>query len=321
MTVPLDRFQRSFEQAQDANIQAAQMAGAMVEMGRYAQEFTVFGSTFWREGERFYLVSSEADKIVEARLREDMGSLATPINGWTISLLVPSGCAEEVGRTVRQMAAKRMAENYPPAYFKLAAQLAETVPNALAEPLLAQWQEELEGLFAKEQLALFAGALELAWQRGNVTAVGRQKFDQWLKRQRQDMVEDAGRMDRFGQIFYGGAYQKDDGQWAYFANAVKNAAYRQLERCREQGHLTSTLLDYCCWYNYDYPLRQARADFLAHLQRVMDETYQARLMALTKLAPPRSPAAFAQALAEAAHKLPQPSLRALRRLGRQWGVY
>ena len=319
MTVPLDMFQQSFELAQDANVQAAQIAGAMAEMGRYAQEFTVFGSTFWRNGQRFYLVSSEADKIVEAKLQESAGMFSTPVDCWTISLLVPSGCEDEVGRTVRQLAAKKMAANYPPAYFELAEKLADTVPNALAEPLLYQWQEELEGLFAQEQLTLFAGALDLAWQRGNVTAAARQKFDQWLKRQ--EMAGDGVQQDRFKQIFYGGAYQKDDGQWAYFANAIKNAAYRRLALCQEQGQLTSTLLAQCCWYNYDYPLRQARMDFLAHLQQIFDEAYQKRLQALMKLAPSRNPAVFAQALSAAAQELPQPALRALRCLGRQWGVY
>ena len=52
MTVPLDMFLKSFDQAQDANVQAAQMSGAMVEMGRYGQEFTVYGTAFWWDGQR-----------------------------------------------------------------------------------------------------------------------------------------------------------------------------------------------------------------------------------------------------------------------------
>ena len=319
MTVPLDVFQNSFNQAQDANVQAANMAGAMVAMGRYEQEFTVYGTAFWRAGQRYYLISGEADKVYDFMHRE-IDLLTTPVISWTQSLLVPSGCADEVGQAVRRALARQMAEAYPAAYFALAQKLSAFMPNDLAQPLLSEMQDELEGLYDSEQLALIAGLLRFAQRRGNVTALTGQRFQHWLKRQKQEMAGDAVPKDRFCQTFYGFAYQTSDGQWAYYANAVKNAAYRRLLTMQEKGCLTSTLVAKNCWYNYAYHLRDARADFLTHLTALFDQTYQKRLKTLVDLPPAVDQQAFAQALAYAQKQLPPASVQALRQCGRDWGV-
>lgn len=321
MTVALDIFQHSFDQAQDANVQAANMAGAMAAMGRYAQEFTIYGTAFWQEGRRHYLVSSEADKLYDFLHRdEQLSCLAAPVVSQTTSLVVPSGCAEEVGRTVRRTLARELSEIYPAAFFAVAEQLTAFTPNTSAEALLGALQAELEGRFDGEQVDIFAGLLQFAYTRGNVTALFHQQLQTWVARQRREMAGDAVPKERCSQTFYGFAYQMPEGSWVCYANAVKNAAYQRLSLMQAKGCLTSPLITKNCGYQQGCPLREVRADFLVHLQTLFDAAYQKRLMTLAALPPALEQAAFEETLAEVQRKFTEPCLWALKAWGRRWGM-
>lgn len=150
MTVRLDTF-RQVAQAnrpKDANLVAAQTAGAMVEMGCFAQEFTVYGTAFYEEGKRRYMVSSDEAKIADfVQSAAHAGVFPTPLSQLTMSVVVPAGCAEEVGRAVKKRLARELAELYPLGYFQLAAALMDTAPNDRAESDLWALRQSLEGVF------------------------------------------------------------------------------------------------------------------------------------------------------------------------------
>lgn len=321
MTVPLDQFQRCFAKAQDANIKAAQMAGAMAEMGRYAKELTVYGSVLWRKGKRIYALSSAAEKVYDFLERdEQLQCLSVPVVSQRTSLWVPSGCEEAVGRAVRRALAKQMAEDHPTAFFEMTESLIDKAADNLAEGLLDELQDTLEGTFDQVKLTLFAGLVQMAYQRRQVTPSTWQRYRVWLARQEREMANDVLRRERFQQTFYGFVYQKADGSWEYYANAVKGTACQRLSVLKASGHLTSTLVSKNLSQAHSCPLRELRADFLAYLAEIFDAAYCERLLAIDALPSVVEQEAFDQTLAEVQRTFGKPSSQALKQWGRSWGV-
>lgn len=323
MTVRLDTF-RQVAQAnrpKDANLVAAQTAGAMVEMGCFAQEFTVYGTAFYEEGKRRYMVSSDEAKIADfVQSAAHAGVFPTPLSQLTMSVVVPAGCAEEVGRAVKKRLARELAELYPLGYFQLAAALMDTAPNDRAESDLWALRQSLEGVFDEEQLQLFEGLLDLAYHKKNVTELTYRELRRWLERTRGEMADDSRQKDRFSKTFYGFVYFKPDGSRAQDINVCREVIYQHRQAWQHQQVIMTPVFSKTYWYGYDCTVQELRAQFAAHLAAVFDERYLSLWQRLRAMPSAISREAFGRARDQARAVYGRPAQQALEAIGWRLGL-
>ena len=323
MTARLDTFKQVAEVARpkDANLVAAQTAGAMIEMGCFAQEFTVYGSAYYEAGQRRYIVSSDEAKIVDfVQSPTHAGGFPTPLSQLTMSVVVPSGCAEEVGRAVKKRLARELAKYYPLGYFQLAAKLLDTPPNAQAESDLLAMRQSLEGVFEEDRLQLFEGLLDFAYHKKNVTELTNRELRRWLERTRGEMADDGRQRDRFSKTFYGFVYFKPDGTPAQDINVCRELIYRHRQQWQRQRIIMTPVLSKTYWYNYSCTVQELRAQFAEHLAAVFDECYLTLWQRLRAIPSAVRPAVFQDAQQQAGAAYGQPAREALEAIGWRLGL-
>ena len=70
----------------------------------------------------------------------------------------------------------------------------------------------------------------------------------WLVRERADLEDDVVVQDILEQVFYGLAYEKEKGQWAYLVNAHRDVLYKQQFAFCQQGKAVTPLWTEACGY-------------------------------------------------------------------------
>lgn len=323
MTVRLDTFQRVAEATgpRDANLVAAQTAGAMVEMGCFAQEVTVYGSAYYEEGHRRYMLSADEAKIADfVQGAQYAHLLPTPLSQLSLAVVIPAGCAELVSRAAKKRLARQLEASYPPEYFELAAGLLAVTPDTSAQSWLEAMQDALEGVFEEDRLQLFEGLLHLAYLKKNVSERTYHQFNEWLERVRREMADDACPRERFAKTFYGAVYFKADGSRALDINVCREVIYQhQLERQKENIPMTP-LASKTYWYGYEQTVQELRVQFADHLARLFDETYLSAWRTLTNLPSAIPPEAWREAQAQSSRDFGDPAQKALASLGRRLGL-
>lgn len=323
MTVRLDTFQRVAEAKgpRDANLVAAQTAGAMVEMGCFAQEVTVYGSAYYEEGRRRYIISADEAKIADfVQGAHQAHLLPTPLSQLSLKAVIPAGYAEVVNRAAKIRLARQLEASYPLAYFELAADLLKVTPNTAAQSCLEAMQDALEGVFEEDRLQLFEGLLHLAYLKKNISERTYHQMQEWLERMRREMADDACPRERFAKTFYGAVYFKADGSRAMDINVCREVIYQhQLERQKEKIP-TTPLVSKTYGYSYEQTVQELRVQFADHLARLFDETYLSAWRTLADLPSAIPPKAWREAQARASRDFGDPAQKALAVLGRRLGL-
>lgn len=295
MTMDMRHFQKMFDAhnynaqvtVKDPNVLAAEKTGSMVSMGYYEKEFTVYGSCFYQNGVRQYIVSSKAEKII-AFLEDEKNKqyFATPLEHWTTSVLVPSGTEESIVRTVKKEMARKLQLQYPKSYFQDLQKQIGTQRIDAAESIFEEWQDALDGLFDELQLQLFETALIHAYNKKVITELTYHKQQQWLIRVRLDMVDDVVKKSKYMYTWYGYSYIKPDGSYAYYANARKDSAYSYWQRQIEKGVTVTPIISKTYSLKENLPIPQAKKYFESDLTAIFSEQYWMRWKRICELVSP-----------------------------------
>ena len=138
------------------DLRVAETVGQKLEMGWLEIEFTVYGTTYLKDGEMNYKISSEAGKIyqfMENALTEDV--YCSNIQEFTHMCHVPIGMNEDVLMEVKKILAAKMYKDYPKELFVLLDKIAEHIQNDDAYPLLLEEKDKVEGTFDEHMLKDF----------------------------------------------------------------------------------------------------------------------------------------------------------------------
>ena len=285
MTMDMRHFQKMFNAhdynaqvtVKDPNVLAAEKAGAMASMGYYEKEFTVYGSCFYKDGVRQYIISSKADKII-AFLEDEKNKqyFATPLEHWTTSVLVPSGTEDSIVRTVKKEMARKLQHQYPEAYFQELETYSGVQRTDAAKLIFDEWQDALDGMFDELQLQLFETALVHAYNKKIITELTYHKQQQWLTRVRLDMVDDVVKKSKYMYTWYGYSYIKPDGSYGYYANARKDSAYSYWLRQIEKGVTVTPIITKTYSLKENLPIPQAKKYFENDLPAIFSNQYWMR---------------------------------------------
>lgn len=316
MTVGMNRLNQMFR-----DFKVAEDVGKMMELRRFEVEFEIFGTVYWQEGKRHYLVSKSEDTLyrqLEPLALHDTYPLA--LQTWHESALVPAGWDEEIEQTIKVHFCHSLHDTYPEDFWHNVERVTEIATDDSATQILDPLQDHLDGIFDTDQIQLFEELLNLAYLRRNLTKRSYQMYAEWLREVRQEMVDDVVTKDVFNRDMYGFAYQMDNGNIQYHLNASQRLMREKQEKQQGAGHLVTPIFHKKYWYNYDYRLDQVRSDFRELLKQVFNKNYFDMLSHLAMLKVSVDEIGYKNILEEYRDGNETALVSAWEKLGYQWGV-
>ena len=305
------------------DLQVAEDFSKMAELGYLDKEFTMYGAAFWQKEKRHYIVTGDLDKLYDFdSLCAEEQTYLTPLLTLTKVCPVPSGCDDDIARTVKVDLAKKLAEVYSEAFFAAVAALSQAAQatNA-AKPLFDAWQERLEGIFVEEKLQLFEGLARYAFSHRILTEEAYRGCQGWLRQTRREMEDDVVVKDLFERTFYGYAQWTEGQSPRYITNANKGSVYRKWRQAQLEGRDVTPIFAKTYWYNYTYTVNDARDAFKAAIQTSLGPDYLALAQKLSRLSSGLTIEAYDEVAQAVCRQCPPEAQQAFAALGRQWGVY
>jgi hypothetical protein len=304
------------------DVSSAQMVNALAEMNCFEQECTVYGYSWKREHEkRMYSMSDDALQIQQAFETHALEQCAmTPVKQWTTRAIVKEETKEDLFLYLKLQLAKQLQEDFNDGYFDCLAFLQQIPGDQQAVALLLEWQEELDGYFDEENLRLFAGAVDYAYETKHLPQWHYQQLLKWIKHTKKQMMRRMQVHDNFERTFYGVAYQNANGTYAFLTNANEKALYARVREMDEQGVLHTPIYqkNYC--YSRSNDLSKVRKAFETDLKEVMDETYLNRIMTLQCLSSAIPQELWEQGLQMVQTQCSEAALEGLRYWGKRWNI-
>lgn len=257
----------------------------MIEMRRYEQEYIMYGSMFFEDGKRKYIISSKENNILQfLNTRENFAKYPLPMQVHTLLTTVPSGNEEDITRLAKIKLAKIIQESYPVDFLKDFYEIAESENSQLAEGILDELQDRICGVYRKDNLILFEGLMDIAYRRKTITEKARKRYENWLSDEWRQMEDDYQLEDRFSKEMYGFAYRESDDIKVYF-NGEKSKAIKKKQDLEKRGVMVSQICTEVFWYNYEKTLKDIKEEFAVYLKKLFDDNYFAYLERIVAVPP------------------------------------
>lgn len=267
----------------------------MAALGKFEEEFIVYGCCYVEDGQVFYRMSTQEDEMylfVEQCM--ERGVYPSPVQSILNRTLVPSGMQDEYLYKTKVMLAKQMQEQYPSALLKKFAALAEIDANDNAAELLYRIKKSLIGCFERERLELVEGMIQFAYQQKKLTRQTYQELQQWLAYVYRQMEDDVVIKKNVQRTFYGMAYRNEAGKVKYFTNARKSEVCKRREQLLCQGIWTTPIVQKTYYFEQQPNLGQVRVEFLDQMAQWMDDDYWQTLDEIVQLSAETLPAQWNQ---------------------------
>ena len=285
-----------FENNKDL-VAASEFESAMA-LGCFDQEFMYFATAYQDEQGVAYRISAKEIRLHQfVEQAATLGLYPTPVKRYIKRTPCPSGYESKIRQSVKIQAAQALRDIYNAAYFQALRSLSTTEPNNSAYPLLAQWQEELDGVYDHEQLALYQGLLLTALESKVLTVKSYLTLDGWLQGVYKELEDDIIAKGLYKKVLSGFAYALPAGDWHYFYDAKIEVTYNEKAAKEQQGYQTTPIFVRERWLKDMSQFRQMRQQFAGDYQAYCTQGYLARLQAIKNLPSPISPPDFHRQLA------------------------
>lgn len=265
----------------------------MAALGRWADEFSVYGVSYWENEKVWHYISANQEEIwrfVEESQKE--ARYPTMVAEWVNRTLVPSGERENYLWRTKVIMAQKMKAWYSENFLAGLVHFAQRENSSTADKWLWQWQDELIGCFEREKLERFRTLVQYAYDSKKLSLAAYTKLQGWLEHVFNQMADDPVVRKAFKRTFFGIGY----GAWdkrQYYVNAKKALVWQKKQQLMSQGISTTPIWQKTYWYDYQPNLAETKKDFLAHIQACFDKTYDERLHILQKLSGPIEAADYA----------------------------
>lgn len=256
------------------DLKVSQDIAKWAELGKFEQEFIVYGCCYLHNGERYYHIG---DQIVEvsrfARERLLEGECVSPIIEWLNRVLVPSGLQEEYSNLSKLQLAQRMQIMYPKIFLEAFNQLARTQHDDSALPILKHLQHAMIACFDHRVLELAEGIALIAFQQKKLSLSAFEMFRAWVNGRYLQMADDVIIKKEIKRTFYGFAYRTPIGKVQYYCNAFENEAHKRHNALMCQGVFCTPIISETMYYDQMPNIAEERKQFLTQLESWMDEEY------------------------------------------------
>lgn len=262
------------------DLRVAETVGQKLEMGWLEIEFTVYGTTYLKNGEMHYKISSEAGKIyqfMENVLTEDI--YCSNIQTFTHMCHVPIGMNEDVLMEVKKILAAKMYKAYPKELFVLLDKIAKHIQNDDAYPLLLEEKDKVESTFDEHKLKDFRVLIKHCYSLRRLSKEHYRELLDWLDKEEECMQDSFITKDIFEKSFYGIAYPLGD-TYKYMDDSVLEYTYRKKYELEKDGIWTSPIFAETLWHNYQYTFKDCRKTYDTMFKTAINKALLGKLGAL-----------------------------------------
>ncbi len=302
------------------DLQVAMDVAKRAELGWFDVEFTMYGTCFSQDGQRYFRVSAQADKIYDwIENGWQQGLLCTALQTLTRTCPVPTGMKEEIALDVQKQLARTMREAFPQAFFDFMQEIAVQASSDDALPLLLAEREKAEGCFDAEKLRRFQTLLDYAYTCLKITAEHYRQLHHWLAQERRSMEDIPHSKDIFEKTFYAIAYQTPQGL-VYVGNAQKAPIYAKKFALEQTGIFVTPIYAKTYWYNYTKRLTDVRRQFEQDLRQNMDADYVQLVQKIGAQNNCLSAEALETSVALATERFGSQAALTLKQYGHRWGI-
>lgn len=279
------------------DLQCGSDIAKMAALGKFAEEFIVYGCCYIKDDQIFYKVSSQDNDLyhfTDACL--ETGIYPSPVREWVNRTLVPSGMQEEYLYRTKILLAKQLQQDYPEDLLQKFTMLARTEGNDTAADLLYSIKKKLIGCFDWDILQMFWGLVTYAYQQKKLRYTTYQQFQQWLQDIGQQMEDDVVIRKNFQRTFWGFAYRDQQERICYYANAKQGEVRKRREALMCKGILGTAMMQKTYCYDQQPNLAMVRKAFLQQLEQRMNPSYWQILSAIHQYPSTISASAYQQLL-------------------------
>lgn len=251
------------------DIQCSSSVGKMAELGKFDQEFTVYGCAYRQSGETYYRVSEHAETIYRFCERSRLSGLyTTKVMSYTERTGVPSGTKDDIWEESKWALAQQLSEIYPDRYLDFVNHLSGIPSNNAAWALLQPWQKHLEGRFERDQLQLFGHVIDYCFGAKLLYQDNYGQLKDWLENNWRQMEDDVIIKDVYERTLYGIAYRQY-GQIFYEYDAKYANVYRKRQQYLSEGVLVTPIYSQTYWFNTFNKFPDVKAQYLDKLGQIL----------------------------------------------------
>ena len=256
------------------DLKVSQDIAKWAELGKFEQEFIVYGCSYLKDGERYYHISNQIAEVchfTQVLLLE--GICATPVIEWLNRVLVPSGLQEEYANISKLKLAQRMQVYYPKEFFLMFDRIAQHPHNDSAWPILQELQHAMIACFDHKILELADGIALIAFQQKKLTRSSYDMFRSWIEDRYLQMADDVVIKKDAKRTFYGFTYRSSSEKVLYYCNAFESEAYKRRNILMCQGKFCTPIINETFYYDQMPDVAAERKKFLDQLSFWMDDEY------------------------------------------------
>lgn len=288
-------FAQTFGGSRDMCCIAA--VGNMASMGRFEEEFSMYGCAYLENGNVTYRISPVAEQMYEfVRKSAQHACYPTRVLCHRCNTEVPSGMREKIAGEVKLETARRLRSLYPQAFFTELEPLAKTAAQNNAMPLLEELVDAIDGHFEELELQLLEGTIQLAWDSKLLQKDSRRQLEQWVAKTRGQMADDPVLETTVSRIFYGFCYQEKGRAIQTVVNAQPVQVWEQQANKKRSGAITGPVLRQIVWFAHEGQIAEGRSRFRQNVQKLQSDKYFSLLQQLKALPGAVDTEAFQKAL-------------------------
>lgn len=277
-------FAQAFGGSRDMCCIAA--VGDMAEMGRFDEEFRMYGCACLENGKITYRVSPVAEQIYDFVADSAYeGRCPTAIHSHFETMPVPVGMRERLERGVKLNLARQLQAMYATLFFDSLAPFAQVPAQNGGFDLLDALREQIDGHFDELECQLLEGTMQLVVEAKQVDAVHVVELKQWLEKTRQQMEDTPVIQRGIMRTFYGFCALTPSGTVKTIVNAQALPVWEQQAAMKRSGTLVGPVLQRTQWFDDAMAISDGRSVFRRMLQQLEDKVYFERLENLRALPP------------------------------------
>lgn len=294
----------------------------MAAEGYIDTEFTMYGTTYYKDGERHYMVSSNETRIIdfiEEAVRQHF--CVMPLQSLTEICPVPLGEKERIAHDVKMRLARRMQLLYPETFMQRLQQFYVSEGQDWAKTLLGKMCKKIANTFSADKLSVVEALVVYAYQCKALTTTGYWELRTWLEKAKENLADDIIPKDILSKTWYTLTYDDRPGHMKQIYNASEEWTYHKKEKLEREGKIVAPIYSHTYWYNNEVAISDTRAQHATYCKKLLDEDYMQTVREIASYPPAVDQLQFAAFAAECEEKYGRAANEALRDYGRRWRMF
>lgn len=296
------------------------LVAIMAELKYFDEQFLFYGTVYVENGIIKYRLNSKATPIYNFFSKAAQKNLCPTLIMKHIQMVkVPSGKEDEVAAQVRDIFVQKLIEYYPKKFFLILHELEQIPATDVAEEILLQLQDELMFCFEIDEINLFIGIINMAFDAKKIQKDAYSQLIDWCDRRIEQIQRSVHVIWSDKRYYYGFLYLEHNCVQAYsnadFSNVVEHLCAFEIKNV-----FCTPIFSKYYWFDAKpmMTLKEWRIIFEKDMMQLMDEEYWKNVRKIKNLEPTITPKFYLERLEMIDRKKYPKAIETLLYYGGKW---